>query len=268
MTNLLINSDFLPEDRKVLGDEKNDEFVLSRWEYAKHFDKNLPQTNPEKSDIVSFRNTLLKFWDKIRNLLIENLTANLQKRVRGHRLHLSDTTRIESIQDSILSYSHTFSNSYLELVLEFFKHPLKYDKSWILAAQEKVSLDYSVIIPVGENFVYHIARHCFNDTFQQRMRRGMLAQVGAVWYERKPVNKVKKSFKTLFQGPVIEDDNRRTVYVCGVAYNGYIVRRDTRDQSSFPDSRDALQRALDYSNGEESFLEHAKLLWRRNHQQV
>ena len=69
---------------------------------------------------------------------------------------------------------------------------------------------------ITKTILYKIADYLFNNTFNQRMRRGMLQNVGGVWYERispkkGDVNRSGMSFTTLFNGPVVVE--KKTVVV-------------------------------------------------------
>ena len=90
-----------------------------------------------------------------------------------------------------------------------------------------------------KHFLYRIADFLFNNTFNQRMRRGMLHNVGGVWYERiYPKNNPsgnlnEKNFTTLFQGPVVVE--KKVIAVLGFPYNGtllgeQLVCQDTSQQ--------------------------------------
>ncbi len=81
---------------------------------------------------------------------------------------------------------------------------------------------------ITKKFLHKIADYLFNNTFNQRMRRGMLQNVGGVWYERVypkkgDVDRNEMNFTTLFNGPVVVE--KKTVIVMGFPYLGNIVRR-------------------------------------------
>ena len=64
-------------------------------------------------------------------------------------------------------------------VLDILKHPHKKERA--LFDQAKVALESKFKVKFPDNqkhFLYRIAEHLFNNTFNQRMRRGMLHNVG------------------------------------------------------------------------------------------
>ena len=86
---------------------------------------------------------------------------------------------------------------YLARVLEFMKLPQKYERAWLDYAINDVTHQYDIVFVLDgkKNFVEQIAHKIFNDCHNQRLRRGMMRQVGRVWYDRIPK---QKTLKTVF----------------------------------------------------------------------
>ncbi len=130
------------------------------------------------------------------------------------------------------------------------KHPHKKEWAWFDRAKGAIEKKFKVKFPDNKkNFLYKISDHHFNNTFNQRMRRGMLQNVGGVWYERiypknnqDDIQKVK-SFTTLFQGPVVVE--KKVIAVLGFPYNGYIVRRAAGVPRYLP-TKDELVKAIQF----------------------
>ena len=87
------------------------------------------------------------------------------------------------------------------------KHPDKKEWAWFDRAKGAIEKKFKVQFPDNKkHFLYKISDHHFNNTLNQRMKRGMLQNVGGVWYERiYPKNDQDdsqnvKSFTTVFQG--------------------------------------------------------------------
>ena len=100
-----------------------------------------------------------------------------------------------------------------------------------------------------KHFLYRIADYLFNNTFNQRMRRGMLLNVEGVWYERiypknHPNGNLKgKSFTTLFEGPVVVE--KKVISVLGFPYHGYIAWRAAGVPRYLP-TNDQLSKAIQF----------------------
>ena len=76
-------------------------------------------------------------------------------------------------------------DDYLVRVLDILKHPHKKERAWFDRAKVALESKFKVKFPDNQkHFLYKIAEHLFNNTFNQRVRRGMLHNVGGVWYER------------------------------------------------------------------------------------
>ncbi len=109
------------------------------------------------------------------------------------------------------------------------KQPHKKERAWLEGAKRAIETKFKVKFPDNKKkFLYKIADYLFNNTFNQRMRRGMLQNVGGVWYERiypkkGDVNRNEVSFTTLFNGPVVFE--KKTVVVMGFSYLENVVRR-------------------------------------------
>ena len=129
----------------------------------------------------------------------------------------------------MLSSSNILDDNYLVRILDIMNHPHKKERTWFDQAKRAIETKFKVKFPNNKkHFLYRIADYLFNNTFNQRMRRGMLENVGAVWYEqiypkKGNDNQMEMSFTTLFYGPVVVE--KKHVAVLGFPYQGYIVRR-------------------------------------------
>lgn len=107
-------------------------------------------------------------------------------KTRGKFYNLNvEGSSIESIHNAVLLSSHILDDDYLLCVLDILKHPHKKERAWFDRAKVALESKFKVKFPDNQkHFLYKIAEHLFNNTFNQRMRRGMLHNVGGVWYER------------------------------------------------------------------------------------
>jgi hypothetical protein len=146
---------------------------------------------------------------KLSSLLWSSFTQTIKARANFYNLHVEGSS-IDSIHTAVLSSSHILDDKYLVRVLDIMKHPHKKEWAWFDRAKGAIEKKFKVKFPDNKkHFLYKISDHHFNNTFNQRMRRGMLQNVGGAWYERiYPKNHQDdiqnvKSFTTLFQGPVV-----------------------------------------------------------------
>ena len=72
------------------------------------------------------------------------------------------------------------------MVLEFLKLPQKQEGGWLRLAMDDITSQFDIGFEWGkQNFVQALARETFNNTHNQRIRRGM-QRTGVVWYDRVP----------------------------------------------------------------------------------
>ena len=178
-----------------------------------------------------------------------------------------DGISIESIHTAILSSSHILDDNYLIRVLDIMKHPHKKERAWLEGAKRAIETKFKVKFPDNKkHFLYKIADYLFNNTFNQRMRRGMLQNVGAVWYERiypkkgDDINK-EMSFTTLFNGPVVVE--KKKIVVMGFPYLGNIVRRAGVIPRYLP-TKDELSKDIQFLP-QEQFIAKMQEYYRRYH---
>lgn len=159
-------------------------------------------------------------------------------------------------------------DDYLVRVLDILKHPHKKERAWFDRAKVALESKFKVKFPDNQkHFLYKIAEHLFNNTFNQRMRRGMLHNVGGVWYERIYPKKFhghdwkEVSFTTLFQGPVVVE--KKVIAVLGFPYNGYIVRRAGGIPRCLP-TKDELSKAIQFLS-EDQFVDQMREYYKRYH---
>lgn len=148
------------------------------------------------------------------------------------------------------------------------KHPHKNERAWFDRAKRAIENKFKVKFPDNKkHFLYRIADYLFKNTFNQRMRRGMLQNVGGVWYERiypkndQDDNRQEKSFSTLFQGPVVVES--KVIAVLGFPYRGYIVRRAAGVPRCLP-TKDELVKSIQFLP-EDQFVSQMMEYYRRYH---
>jgi hypothetical protein len=234
-----------------------------------HFNK-----NPDDVQMQPFLNKIMHFYEDIYDNLTKCLLSHLmvgwdtlylmvvssyphcfsllystKTRANFYNLHVEGSS-IDSIHTAVLSSSHILDDNYLVRVLDIMKHPHKKEWAWFDRAKGAIEKKFKVKFPDNKkHFLYKISDHHFNNTFNQRMRRGMLQTVGGVWYERiYPKNDQDdiqnvKSFTTLFQGPVVVE--KKVIAVLGFPYNGYIVRRAAGVPRYLP-TKDELVKAIQF----------------------
>ena len=167
----------------------------------------------------------------------------------------------------MLSSSHILYDNYLVRILDIMKHPHKKERTWFDQAKRAIETKFKVEFPSNKkHFLCRIADYLFNNTFNQRMRRGMLQNVGGVWYERiypkkGDDNHMEMSFTTLFNGPVVV--RKKHVAVLGFPYQGYIVRRAGGIPRYLP-TKDELSKAIHFLP-QDQFVDQMKEYYRRYH---
>lgn len=150
----------------------------------------LPKKNPSTEDVEVFRDILLNIHGETYNLLNDHLLEHLRGLCHKYQLRtgcskLMHARNIASIHNAILASSTTFSDEYLQSVLEVIKHPLYHVTYWIDDVVRELEKKYEIWFPsIVENFVRKLAHHTFNSTFHVRFKRGMNRHVGVVWYDR------------------------------------------------------------------------------------
>ncbi len=146
------------------------------------------------------------------------------------------------------------------------KHPHKKERAWFDQAKRAIETKFKVKFPNNKkHFLYRIAYYLFNNTFNQRMRRGMLQNVGGELYKqiypKKDDNQMEMSFTTLFNGPVVVE--KKSVAVLGFPYQGYLVRR-AGDILRYLPTKDELSKAIQFLP-EDQFVDQMKEYYRRQH---
>ena len=132
---------------------------------------------------------------KLSSLLQSSFTQTIKARANFYNLYVEGSS-IDSIHTAVLSSSHILDDKYLVRVLDIMKHPHKKEWAWFDRAKGAIEKKFKVKFPDNKkHFLYKISDHHFNNTFNQRMRRGMLQNVGGVWYERFTPKMTKMIFK-------------------------------------------------------------------------
>ena len=85
------------------------------------------------------------------------------------------------LYNAILASSNTFTDEYLQSILEVIKHPLYHATYGIDDVVCELENKYETWFPsVVRNFARKLAHHTFNSTFHVRFKRGMDRHVGVV----------------------------------------------------------------------------------------
>lgn len=199
-------------------------FAQSKWPYANHFSKDLPKNNPSHSQLFEYCEVLRTMHRYTCDALESELLDYNQGLARKYGYNPSDN--IADIHRAVLASSSECSDEYLCRVLEFIKLPQKHTLQWLTDATERVKDRYGIEFILngkGRNFVAEIARALFNDTHNQRLRRGMLKNVGVVWYDRKPQ---EKNLHTLFGSGCETKQDMKVLVVCKLyRVTGCLVRK-------------------------------------------
>lgn len=260
--------------KKLLPSKRNKidhNWATQNWQFANHLKKDLPLDNPSPRDVQDYCNELMKMWNSVYNNLQDNLLGQLQVLFRKHFISSSESRqppkKIQAIHNHVLKSSSKCDDEYLARVLEFFKGPQKFDREWIHLTVRTIEQQYKIKFPVckDKNFIEAIADDCFNDTHNQRFRRGMREAVGAVWYDRlPPVNNFPfKEFETDFE--------KKEIIVCNKLYKGNLVRKvgakaqeESKELECSP-SND-FERICKNTHSEEDFIAEMRNLYRRREQ--
>ena len=221
---------FIPPRRNSI----NVEVARGTWQYAHHVSKLFPsEENPIEEDLTGWTKMLREIHDFTVNMCRDALLLHLQKLSRVCGISSGNNFRpckkITDIHSAVLknngkvcsdvlnNNSKRCSDDYLARVLLFLKVPHKLDFGWVKSAQQRVEDQYDITFPVcgDSNFVEDIAAATFNDTSNQRLRRGSL------WYDRLPKEVSQKG--TLKKYDVVYEKRELMVRIYRV--RGYLVTR-------------------------------------------
>ena len=101
----------------------------------------------------------------------------IQMRANFYNLNVEQSS-IDSILKTVLSPSHILDDKYLVRILDILKHPHKNETAWFNQAKWAVETKFKVKFPHNKkHFLFRITDYLFNNTFNQRIRRGMLQHV-------------------------------------------------------------------------------------------
>ena len=228
---LLIPRSLIPTNRNKITLQ----LAREHWIYANHFDKNLPKDNPQENDLLIFMKKLLSILDHAYARIHDRLLEYLQSLAREHNLSATyfDThsaKNIESIHKAVLSSSDRYNDRYLKMVLEFLKLPQKQEGGWLRLAMDDITSQFDIGFEWGkQNFVQALARETFNNTHNQRIRRGM-QRTGVVWYDRVPDERRRS---TIF-GNANTETIQKQVWFGHKVVHGYLVRKVSEKKQLFP----------------------------------
>jgi hypothetical protein len=237
------------------------------WGHANHMNKELPKDQPTDEELEKYC-TILK---KIHLDTIKILNKRLLEHLLGLSTELElpvcpekkDKERkaltIDKVHREVLNSSKVFNQEYLSRVLQCLKMPQKQERRWLQLATNDVTELFQVRFMYDghkKNFVEKIADKLFNDTHNQRLRRGMLP-TGTVWYDRLPR---PGSLKSLFGKHALTKHQQMQVMVNGnCPLHGYLVTRTGLAEQ--PHNVLRLEGVMTESTTEEEFVARAKGLW-------
>lgn len=252
---LLVPSKFLPNKRSGIDEE----FARSMWQYANHFSKDFPKSNtPIQDDVEKWTKKLVELFDFTRNALYHSLHDHLSQLGEIYGIHFSDdkgkSQSVEKMHNAILMSSSQCTDEYLMKVLAFIKLPQKHDLSWVENAQQRVMEQYDIMFPISgeKNFIHIMAAEEFNDSSNQRLRRGMSKSVGAVWYDRVPGDAKKNG--TLEKCPVKIESKIVTIGV-------YTVKGHLLTKLSNYASTTKIEKIANKLENYDEYMERASKLW-------
>ena len=138
-----------------------------------------------KKFMITSQNVFCLIWWQVsfsrkNPFIFSNIVSfiQLQTRANFYNLHV-ERNSIESIHIAALSSSHVLDDNYLVRILDIIKHPHKIERGWFHRAKGAIEKSFKIKFPDHKkHFLYRIADFLFNNTFNQRMRRGMLQNVG------------------------------------------------------------------------------------------
>ena len=145
---LYLPSDFLPTKKKQIDTNHGNKI----WSYAVHFDRSLPEKDPNDSQMESFLRRINMLYEEVSDNLTKCLLSHLkvgcnflrsalynshyytlvigiQTRAKFYNLNVEGSS-IESIHTAVLSSSHILDDNYLVQVLDIMKHPHKKERAW------------------------------------------------------------------------------------------------------------------------------------------
>ena len=237
------------------------------WGHANHMNKELPKDQPTDEELEKYC-TILK---KIHLDTIKILNKRLLEHLLGLSTELElpvcpekkDKERkaltIDQVHREVLNSSKVFNQECLSRVLQCLKMPQKQERRWLQLATNDVTEQFQVRFMYDghkKNFVEKIADKLFNDTHNQRLRRGMLP-TGTVWYDRLPR---PGSLKSLFGKHALTKHQQMQVMVNGnCPLHGYLVTRTGLAEQ--PHNVLRLEGVMTESTTEEEFVARAKGLW-------
>ena len=257
---LLVPKSLIPPNQKMITDQ----LAREHWEYANHFDKNLPKNNPEETHLWQFVEMLVRIRDFMYTKIHDRMLEHLQSVARKHGIFATyfskshSSKNIESIHKAVLSSTDRYTDAYLKMVLEFFKLPLKQEREWLRLAEEDVQAQYDILFEWGKpSFVQAYANATFNDSFNQRLKRGM-KKTGVVWYDRVPN---ERNRRTLFGDDMTEVINK-SVFFGPMVIHGHLLKVvEVKEEEKEKPLPTGWQQKLLESETQEDFVQCAKDFW-------
>ena len=174
---------------------------------------------------MQFVEMLLRTMDFMYTEIHDRMLEHLQSLSRKYGISATyfkshSSKNIESIHKAVLSSTDRYTDAYLKMVLEFFKLPQKQEREWLRLAEDDVMAQYDIEFERGRtNFVQAYANATFNDSFNQRLKRGM-KKTGVVWYDRVPI---KRNRRTTFGDDTTEVINK-AVFFGPIVIHGHLLK--------------------------------------------
>ena len=235
--------------------------------YASHFSKDLPKSGLDDKSINIYCDILRDLHAFTCTKLHDRLLEHLLMLSRKHDLRSCENTqrskKIEAIHTAVLKSTNEYNQVYLARVLEFMKLPQKYERAWLDYAINDVTHQYDIVFVLDgkKNFVEQIAHKIFNDCHNQRLRRGMMRQVGRVWYDRIPK---QKTLKTVFGDVSVDVSDKMEVWVAGdkVLHGHIVTRLGQKAPTATVLSVSQLEDVIEKSETEDALVDRVRSLWR------
>ena len=147
----LVPRSLIPTNRKKITTQ----LARDHWEYANHFDKNLPKDNPEEKHLVQFAKIIVSMMDFVYTKIHDRMLEHLQSLAREYGIFATyfkshSSKNIESIHKAVLSSTDGYTDAYLKMVLEFLKLPQKQKREWLRLAIDDVKAQYDIEFEWGK----------------------------------------------------------------------------------------------------------------------
>lgn len=271
-----IPSNFIPESRSRIDEN----WARSMWGHARHFDMSLPEEFPESEESSQeYVKKYIHILKSVHSFTCQTIERELLRHLHKlcvdmglvHQSDLKDLKKTDQVHRLVLSSSNVFTTEYLRNCLTILKAPQKISVRWLDAASKAIRTKYKFdfvppCVKKGD-FIEKIARS-HNDSFNQRLRRGMLRNVRAVWYDRLPTT---TRLKTLFGDKSTSTKSEEFVVIVPTDYghtvkiHGYVVSIESSNLHELGSGESsvahATMQALNHSSTQEDFQKRMGQTW-------